>query len=143
MKTKRRLILAIILLPVVATVGIVSYYVIGIGLNVRRLDQHKQALGSAPDLREVAQGCLWLLAHPPPQELQRNPSATDERLPLAIRSKHPNWLDVGPRTVQIEFGGGFVHYGYRFEASEPGAAPGGTLILYGEEPEDEREILRL
>ena len=52
-------------------------------------------------------------------------------------------MSVEPRTgiVQIEFGGGFIHHGYRFEPVPSGSGKN-RLLLYGEEEDDQREILR-
>ena len=109
--------------------------------DLRRVRHHMSELGSASDIRDIAAGCLTLLQSSPSSQIL-DPAPTDERLPAAIRSKHPRWLSIDPtsRTVLIEFGGGFFHYGYRFE---PVDGEHWRLLLYGEEPDDVRELLRL
>ena len=100
-------------------------------------------LAAASDLRHVALACVSLLqSDPGSAPLVLGPS--DDRLPPAIRSKQPGSVMIDPpaRTVIIEFGGGFFHYGYRFEPV-PSAATQAHLLIYGEEESDAHELLRL
>jgi hypothetical protein len=97
-------------------------------------------LSTTPDIHDIATGCLDLLRSASSAEFLDSP----ERLPAAIRSKHPRWVFVDPttRSVLIEFGGGFFHYGYRFEPVEAGGEQW-RLLLHGEKPAGVRELLRL
>ncbi len=129
---------------------IVAIYVLVLGPTLahfqaerRRLETHKHELSVAPDLREVARECLTLLQSGSlPKGIYEVEQAEDERLPPAIRSKHPRSVnvDAANQTVTIEFGGGSYHYGFLFKRRENTLW---ELFLYGEDPADCRELLLL
>jgi len=102
-------------------------------------------LADAPDLRDVAAACLTLLQSAPPGSTTSfHLDGSDERVPAAIRAKHPHQVYVSPgsQMVEIPFGGGFFHYGYRFEPADS-AAGHWKLLLYGEEEDQVKELLIL
>lgn len=137
---KRKVIrysLCALLLFLVAATG---FYFSPIARDVRRAEHHKRELGVAPDLREVGAACVSLLQSGWDDTLYTAPN--DLRLPPALRSKNPLVVSINQsdQTVIVEFAGGFIHCGYRLEPVSMGADKW-KLLLYGEEPDDEHELL--
>ena len=135
-----------------ALLFIVAIYVLVVvpllpGADRRRLETLKRELGVAPDLREVAEGCLTLLQS---DSLPRDfgpyvtGEAEDERIPQAIRSKHPHYVHVDPkdRTVTIEFGTRDFFFGYRFLPHGDNTTEW-ELQFFGEGAADRKELLLL
>ena len=103
--------------------------------------RRKHELATAPDVREVAQACLQLVQMDPEHPVHFMPPDFDG-LPEVLKAKSPKavWGSLGE--VNVEFGGGFYHYGYRLEPMPEGTRQW-RFLLYGEAEGDVRELLRL
>lgn len=109
----------------------------------REASRRMNELRHASNLREIAVACQALLSSTSSSRLLA-PVSTDGSVAAVLTAQQPAYISIEPdrRSVTIEFGGGFLHYGYRFEPVES-ASSAWHLLLYGEEENDVREILRL
>lgn len=109
--------------------------------GIHETRHHIRELATAPDLRDIASDCIRLLQTAAPKAVIVR-SGADE-LPSAIRSKKPAsvYIDATRQIVTIEFGGGFFHYGYRFEPLTSTSTQA-RLLIFAEDQAD-RELLRL
>jgi hypothetical protein len=107
-----------------------------------RIRRQMSDLAVSPDIREIAAACSTLLTSSSGDRVLYLPNDR-EQVPNVIASKRPQSVFINPasRIVTIEFGGGFFHYGYRLEP-QPSDPNHSRFLLYGEEPEDTRELLQ-
>jgi hypothetical protein len=48
-------------------------------------------------------------------DVHRGRKLTATQYPTVIRELNPSWVQVSPEWANVEMGGGFYHYGYRFK----------------------------
>ena len=94
------------------------------------------ALKRRQDLPTIALELATFLSEDPPRTL----SPADPEFPESLRHLDAMRLQTGQNKVYLEFGGGFYHYGYLLERSDPDNPTELKLICYGEYEED-RDLL--
>ena len=112
-------------------------------IDVARAFLRARAVRNSPHVAEIATACIHLLQTTTDYRVI-NGNQTDS-IPAILRSMRPRYFVIDPtppQRLQVEFGGGFFHFGYKLNALEP-PAQGWSFSYYGENEEDVVQLLTL
>ena len=104
-------------LSVITALGIALVVFMYPFINYARQNAAKRrSLAQVTGYTNIIQECLTLRSNLPAES---HLGGNDPQIPPFIRGLQPRKVSVRERSVEIEFAGGFDHFGYRFQEDYP------------------------
>ena len=122
--------------------ALVAYFCAPTIVGLAQVWLRARAVRNSPHVAEIATACIHLLQT---TNEYRRIDGNQTSIPPILRSMRPLDITIDPtppQRVSVNFGGGFIHYGYYLEALEP-PARGWSFSYYGENEEDVVQLLTL
>jgi hypothetical protein len=107
-----------------------------------RIYLHARSVRNTPNAAEIAAACIQLVRNT--TDFRSIHGDQTNEIPPVLRPMRPRYISIDARPpyqqVMVEFGGGFIHYGYELRALDP-PDHGWSFSYYGENEEDRVQLL--